>query len=97
GEGGIWMSGSGLSVDASTNLYFETGNGVFNATNGTGGTEYGTSFIKLSTTNGLAVADYFTPYNQVKIGEGTADTDLGSSGCVLLPDQPGPFPHLLVG
>ena len=97
GEGGIWMSGGGLSVDANTNLYFETGNGVFNATNGTGGTEYGTSFIKLSTTNGLAVADYFTPYNQVKIGEGAADTDLGSSGCVLLPDQPGPFPHLLVG
>ena len=25
------------------------------------------------------------------------DTDLGSSGLVLLPDQPGPYPHLLVG
>jgi hypothetical protein len=97
GEAGIWMSGGGLAVDASTNLYFETGNGVFNATNGTGGTEYGTSFVKLSTTNGLAVADYFTPWNQVTIGEGAADTDLGSSGCVLLPDQPGPFPHLMVG
>ena len=97
GEAGIWMSGGGLSVDANTNLYFETGNGVFTATNGSGGTEYGDSFVKLSTTNGLAVADYFTPYNQASLGGGAADTDLGSSGLTLLPDQPGPFPHLLLG
>jgi len=59
GEGGIWMSGNGLAVDANTNLYFEIGNGTFTATNGSaGGTEYGDSFVKLSTTNGLAVADY---------------------------------------
>ena len=89
------MSGCGLTVDANNNLYFETGNGVFDSTNGPGGTEYGTSFVKLSTTNGLAVSDYFTPWNQVQIGEGKADTDLGSSGCVLLPDQPGPFPVIL--
>jgi hypothetical protein len=97
GEGGIWMSGGGLAVDANTNLYFETGNGVFTATNGSGGTEYGDSFVKLSTTNGLAVADYFTPYNQATLGGGSADTDLGSSGLLLLPDQPGAHPHLLVG
>jgi hypothetical protein len=97
GEAGIWMAGGGLAVDANTNLYFETGNGIFTATNGSGGTEYGDSFIKLSTTNGLAVADYFTPWNQASLGGGTADTDLGSSGLVLLPDQPGPYPHLLVG
>ena len=97
GEGGIWMSGGGLAVDANTNLYFETGNGIFTATNGTGGTEYGDSFIKLSTTNGLAVADYFTPYNQLALGGPGNDADLGSSGLVLLPDQPGGNPHLLVG
>ena len=97
GEGGIWMSGCGMAVDAATNLYFETGNGIFTATNNSGGTEYGDSFIKLSTTNGLAVADYFTPYNQAALGGGSADTDLGSSGLCLLPDQPGGNPHLLVG
>src|SRR5262249_42887578 len=34
-EGGIWMGGGGICVDASNNLYFETGNGSFSAnTNG---------------------------------------------------------------
>lgn len=60
GEGGLWASGCGLSVDASNNLFFETANGIFNVTNGSAGTEYGDCFMKLSTTNGLTVADYFT-------------------------------------
>jgi len=95
GEGGIWMGGDGLAVDANTNLFFEVGNGIFTATNGTGGTEYGDSFMRLSTTNSrLTVADYFTPYNQASLA--AADTDLGSGGLILLPDQPGPHPHLLV-
>jgi hypothetical protein len=95
GEGGIWMGDGGLAVDDSTNLFFQTGNGIFNATNGSGGTEYGDSFMKLSTTNKLAVADYFTPYNQFNLA--IIDSDLGSGGTLLLPDQPGPFPHLLLG
>ena len=95
GEGGIWMGGNGLAVDANTNLFFQVGNGIFNATNGAGKTEYGDSFVKLSTTNGLAVADYFTPWNQATLAAG--DTDLGSGGLVLLPDQPGSFPHVLMG
>jgi hypothetical protein len=95
GEGGIWMSGGGLAVDDSTNLYFEVGNGIFNVTNNFGNTEYGDSFIKLSTTNGLAVADYFTPYNQFSLQAG--DLDLGSGGLLILPDQSGTNPHLLLG
>ena len=95
GEGGIWMGGGGIAVDANTNLYFMIGNGTFTATNGTGGTEYGDSFMKLSTSNGLAVADYFTPNNQATLA--LNDTDLGSAALVLLPDQPGPNPHLLLG
>src|SRR5439155_7234854 len=66
------------------------------ATNGSGGTEYGDSFMKLSTANGLAVADYFTPYNQAALSAN--DTDLGSGALILLPDQPVTNnPHLLVG
>lgn len=95
GEGGLWMGGNGPLVDAATNLYFEVGNGPFNAD--TNGTEYGDSFVKLSTTNGLAVADYFTPFNQASLAAG--DTDLGSGGPVLLPDEVGStnHPHLIVG
>ena len=95
GEGGVWASGGGLSVDNQTNLYFETGNGAFNVTDGSGNTEYGDSFIKLSTTNGLAVADYFTPYNQNTLQ--ALDQDLGSGGLLLLPDQPGGVTNELVG
>ena len=95
GEGGIWMAGGGLSVDDDTNLFFEVGNGTFNVTNNSGRTEYGDSFIKLSTTNGLAVADYFTPWNQFTLQQN--DTDLGSGGLLMLPDQSGPYPHLLLG
>jgi hypothetical protein len=95
GEGGIWMGGGGLSVDDNTNLFFEVGNGTFNVTNNSGRTEYADSFMKLSTTNGLAVADYFTPWNQLTFAQN--DTDLGSGGLLMLPDQPGAFPHLLLG
>jgi len=33
GEGGIWMSGNGPAADTNNDLYFMTGNGVFNASN----------------------------------------------------------------
>jgi hypothetical protein len=40
------------------------------------------------------VRDYFTPFNQNELN--VNDKDLGSGGPLLLPDQPGPHPHLLV-
>jgi hypothetical protein len=95
GEAGIWMGGGGLSVDSDGDLYFATGNGSFNAFNGSGGTEYGDSFLKLSTARGLAMADYFTPYNQAYLGSN--DLDVGSGGVLLLPEQPGPMPRVMVG
>ena len=97
GEGGIWMSGDGLAVDAQTNLYVLAGNGSFDATNGLNGTGFGDSFIKLSSSNGLAAIDYFAPYNQSYLA--AHDLDLGSGGAVLLPDSVGSatHPHLLIG
>jgi uncharacterized repeat protein (TIGR03806 family) len=94
-QGALWMGGGGLVVDAGTNLYLETANGTFDVN--TGGSDYGDSFVKLATTNKLAVADYFTPYNQLTLKNG--DTDLGSGGPMLLPDTAGSaaHPHLLVG
>ena len=90
-QGGIWQSGIGLASDISGNVYFMTGNGSFDAN--TGGREYGDSFVKLSP--GGSVVDYFTPHDQdVMAGN---NWDLSSSGVMLLPDQPGAVPHLLVG
>jgi len=95
-EGGIWQGGGGLCVDANTNIYFMSGNGSFSQN--TNGGDYADSFIKLSTaSNHLAVADYFTPYNQASLAAG--DTDLGSGGPILLPDSAGSaaHPHLIAG
>ncbi len=95
GEAALWMGGNGLCVDSSNNLFFLTGNGSFSAN--TNGIDYGDSFMRLSTTNGLKVADYFTPYNQAQMSAG--DVDLGSGGPLLLPDSVGSaaHPHLAVG
>lgn len=96
GRGGIWMGGGGLAVDGSGNLYFATGDGNFNAFPNTAGTEFGDSVIRLSTGGGLSVADYFTPYNELSFETNNNDLDVGSGGVMVLPDQPGPNPHLLI-
>jgi hypothetical protein len=95
GEGGLWMGGNGPGVDANTNLFFMVANGIFTADSG--GSEYSDSFIRLSTSGGLSVADYFTPHDQATLAAN--DTDLGSGGPVLLPDEAGSATHrhLIVG
>jgi hypothetical protein len=88
---GIWHSGGGLATDSSGDVYFVTGDGTFTAN--TGGRDYGDSFVKLSP--GGTVVDYFTPWNQLDLD--TGNVDLGSGGLMLLPDQSGLHPHLLLG
>ena len=78
--GGIWAGGVGLAADTD-NVYAITGNGTFDVN--TGGSDYGDSVLKLSTSSGLSVADYFTPDNQSYLF--SADADLGSGGPLLLP------------
>ena len=99
----IWMSGGGPAADSTGNVYLLTANGVFETTLDSNGFpnqgDYGNSFLKLSTAGGaLAVADYFTMYNEVS--ESNADLDLGSGGILLLPDltdSGGAVRHLAVG
>lgn len=92
-EGGIWGSDTGLGADAGGNVYVATGNGTFDAASG--GQEYGNSMLKLGLDgSSLVVRDYFTPFNQAQLNDG--DADLGSSGPLLLPDQPGAHRHLLL-
>ena len=88
-EGGIWASDTGPGADVAGNIYIATGNGTFDE-----GGDYGDSVLKLGLTNGvLAVRDFFTPHDQALLEK--RDADLGSSGPLLLPDQPGAHPHLL--
>ena len=93
GLGGIWMSGNAPAIDAFGNLYVITGNGTFDAASG--GSDYGDSFMRISSNGALAVMDYFTPFNQAFLD--SVDGDLGSGGAVLLPDQTVGPPHLLIG
>jgi outer membrane protein assembly factor BamB len=92
-QGGIWQSGSGLAADASGNIYASIGNGTYD---GARGKDFGDSLVKLSPRPGQSrVLDWFTPANQAYLGAN--DLDFGSGGPVLLPDQPGPFPHEALG
>lgn len=92
-DSGIWLSDTGPASDSAGNIFVATGNGRFDAANG--GRDYGDSVLKLhADSKGLAVADYFTPFNQGVLDSN--DEDLGSGGPVLLPDQPGSHPHLLL-
>jgi hypothetical protein len=92
-DGGIWMGGSGPAADANGNIYVMVGNGSFDAS--VGGADYGDSVLRLATGgSSFSVSDYFTPYTQAKLND--LDSDLGSGGPLLLPDQAGPFPHLAV-
>jgi hypothetical protein len=91
-EGGIWMSSAGPSFDSAGNIYLNSGNGDFDAA----ASNYSSSALKLTpgTSPNLTVADYFSPYDQEYLS--TVDADFGVTNPVLLPDQPGAIPHLLV-
>ena len=92
--GSFWQGGAAPGADADGNIYVVSGNGTFDADRG--GSDLGESVIKLSTVQGLSVADYFSPFNANQLSE--KDMDLGSSGALLLPDSAGTaaHPHLLV-
>lgn len=93
-EGSFWASGAAPAADSNGNIFVVSANGTFDANQG--GLDLGESYIKLSTSNGLAVSDWFTPFNFAELNGN--DVDTGSSGVVLLPDSAGSaaHPHLLV-
>jgi uncharacterized protein (TIGR03437 family) len=93
-EGAFWQGGAAPAADASGNIYVVSANGTFDAN--LGGSDFGESILKLSTGNGLSMADYFTPYNADELSD--KDMDLGSSGALLLPNGAGSsaHPNLLV-
>ena len=102
GSGGaIWMSGAGMASDG-TSIYLLDANGSFDATVNAAGVQvsgdYGNAFLKLGTTTGLTVADYFEASNTIQ--ESADDEDLGSGGALVLPDltdAAGTVHHLALG
>ena len=94
GGAGFWQGGGGPAADEDGNVYAQTADGTFDGN--TGGGDYGDTLLKLSLQpTGLFLNDYFAPYNQATLK--SLDQDLGSGGVLVLPDQPGLYPHLMVG
>jgi len=101
-EGAIWMADTGPAADSSGNIYLLDANGDFGTTLNASGFpsngNYGNAFLKISSSAGLAVADYFEMQNQQQ--ENDSDADLGSGGALVLPDLTdgsGNVRHLAVG
>jgi hypothetical protein len=89
--GGIWMSGSAPTIDSNNFMYVIASNGTYNGT-----TEFGDTFLKLNTSGGLSLADWFTPDDQATLNADNGD--LGAGGAITLLDSvSGPHPHLLIG
>ncbi|MGB6385465.1 MAG: hypothetical protein WBE45_22085 [Terriglobales bacterium] len=92
-RGSFWQGGSGPAVDESGFIYAATANGTYDGPSGSN--DYGDTVLKMAWNgNVFGMEDYFTPYNQLQLAQ--ADLDLGSTGPLVLPDQPGLYPHELV-
>ena len=87
-DGAIWMSGAAPAADLNGDIYFLDANGTFDieldSNNFPVNGDFCNSFIKLSTSPILTVADYFTMSGTV--AESNNDEDLGSGGAVVLLD-----------
>ena len=99
-DGGIWAGGGAPAVDSGGDVYFSTGNGVFDEAPPPPSHDYGDSILRLhpfvgSTFNGVNLnpVGWFTPFDQSTLAQ--FDTDLGSGAVVLLPDQTSGPTHLL--
>ncbi len=85
----FWNAGAGPASDSAGNLFVVSANGTFDQSSSPH--DLADSIIKLTPTNGLTIADYFTPYNQLDLED--MDLDLGSSGALLLPPEVGSTSH----
>jgi|HubBroStandDraft_2_1064218.scaffolds.fasta_scaffold32570_2 hypothetical protein len=94
-HGGIWQAGAAPAVDSDGNIYVISGDGDFDPN--PPHSNFGDSIMKLQSigTGNLAPSDYFAPCDQNEMD--VENSDLGSSGPILLPDQLGPHSHLLFG
>ncbi|HEY1648253.1 MAG TPA: chitobiase/beta-hexosaminidase C-terminal domain-containing protein [Terracidiphilus sp.] len=97
--GGIWGSGAGLPIDDDASggrMFVVTGNGTnttyppFSAQS-----ELGESVLDINLSNGgLTPTDAFTSFNYEILN--SHDWDQGSGGILMVPDQQGAYPHILL-
>jgi outer membrane protein assembly factor BamB len=91
-ESGIWAGDTGPAADKDGNVFAATGNGKFDLSDGS---DYGDSLLKFAIENGkLLIRDFYTPSDQGDLN--AHDNDLGSGGPLLLPNQGGARPHLIL-
>jgi hypothetical protein len=104
----IWQTGNGLAADESGNLFVSTaeaGAHGFDVPNG--GQTYCNSIVEINPNdlnvteynnyqyNQYETADYFTPSDVAFLNSN--DLDVSSAGTLILPDQPGTYPHEVIG
>ena len=89
----IWQSEYGVAADSRGDIYFSTGN------SDPGTPTYSASFNRPDSVVHLSgdlisLVDSFTPSDYFQLDQ--VDADFGSGGAMLLPDQTGSTPHLVV-
>jgi hypothetical protein len=90
GLGAFWGAGAGPAADSNGNFYVLSGNGTFDDTLNANmfpvDSDFGNGFLKiLPSTNAMSVSDYFMMHDSTS--ESNSDTDLGSGGPMVLPDN----------
>src|SRR5437899_10301127 len=83
----IWQQGAGLAEDPLGNIYGISAEGPYIA-----GSNLSMSVLKFSPTNGVQVADYFTPYNHQTL----SSNDMDLTGILVVPPQSGSYPDEMV-
>jgi hypothetical protein len=86
----IWQAGGGLAADDAGYIYPLTSEGNFDVD--VGGQGYTHAVLKLS--GDLELVDYFIPGSVAFLND--HDLDLSGGSPVILPNQDGPYPHVIV-
>jgi hypothetical protein len=89
----IWQSGYAPATDSLGDIYFSTGNSNPSGASFSKSWNRSESIVRLSGDLTVMIGS-FTPFNYFQLDED--DTDVGSGGTMLLPDQAGSLPHLAV-
>jgi Chitobiase/beta-hexosaminidase C-terminal domain/Legume lectin domain len=95
---GLWAAGAGLPIDedaAGGRMFVVTGNGTRTSPPFNANSDYGESVVALKLANGgLTPIDEFTSFNYQTLNN--HDWDQGSGGLLMVPDNNGPNPHMLI-